>query len=109
MLEKRSTFTWMLLGFAALLWGSVVFLFVVTIGANLLKEGMPPLASMPASFFWVAPIWIGTPFVGFMLSLLLLGLHIARGERPHDQSHAIALFAIALPWAFLQWLGLGAG
>ena len=96
---------------AILAWGSVVWLFASAFyfqyEHGYLGQGpqISPTFGMVIGMF----IWIGTPIIAFILSLVAPIWLSRTGRSGLAQSPAIALCAAGLPWAALQWIGLGAG
>ena len=92
-------------------WGSVVWLFCASFYFQYENGYLDKGPSVPFTPYMVLAlsIWIGVPFIAFAASLVAPLRLSLRGKAASAQSVAIGLCVLGVPWAVLQWLGLGAG
>ena len=92
-------------------WGSIVWIFCASFyfqyeNGYLGKGTAVPLTTYVVS---ILVIWIGVPFLAFAASLIAPLWLSMRGKPAAAQNIAIGLCVVGVPWAALQWVGLGAG
>jgi hypothetical protein len=96
---------------AIVAWGSVVWLFCASFYFQF-KNGYlseHPSVSITPSTALALSLWIGVPFMAFAASIVLPLWLSSRGRPAAAESVAIGLCVLGVPWALLQWIGLGAG
>jgi len=96
---------------ALLAWGSVIYIFVASFYYQYVNGYLFRWPPVPMTIGMVITllVWIGTPILAFFGSLIVPFWLSAKGKHGSAEMTAVVLCVVGLPWAALQWIGLGAG